>query len=90
MGLLSQISLPVGPVPLTLQTFGIYLIGVFLGEKRGLAAVAAYLIEGSLGLPVFAGGSFGLVHLFGLTGGYLPTFLPELFLLLSPKSSRLQ
>ncbi|MBI5544995.1 MAG: biotin transporter BioY [Deltaproteobacteria bacterium] len=71
----AAVPLPFSPVPLTLQTLAVLLAGMVLGWKRGALAVAAYLGEGFAGLPVFAGGSFGMVHLFGPTGGYLVGFV---------------
>ncbi|MGO9307937.1 MAG: biotin transporter BioY [Spirochaetia bacterium] len=65
------IPLPFTPVPVTLQTFAILLTGVLLGSRRGAIAAAAYVAEGSLGLPFFSGGTAGIAHLLGPTGGYL-------------------
>jgi biotin transport system substrate-specific component len=65
------IPLPFTPVPVTLQTFAILMTGCLLGSGRGALAVAAYVAEGSLGLPFFSGGTAGIAHLFGPTGGYL-------------------
>ncbi|MDD8017898.1 MAG: biotin transporter BioY [Bacteroidota bacterium] len=62
------------PVPFTLQTFFVLLSGAFLGTKNGFFSQATYIGVGALGLPVFAGGAFGLVKLFGPTGGYLFSF----------------
>jgi biotin transport system substrate-specific component len=68
-------NLPLSPVPITGQTFGVLLVALALGRVRASAVVLAYLLEGSAGLPVFAGGSAGLAKLMGLTGGYLIGFL---------------
>jgi len=65
------IYLPFTPVPVTLQTLAILLTGCLLGSGRGALAAAAYVVEGSLGLPFFSGGTAGIAHLFGPTGGYL-------------------
>jgi biotin transport system substrate-specific component len=62
------LPLPFTPVPLSLQNFGVLLVGLLLGSRRGFAAMLLYLAEGSAGLPVFAAGSAGV---FGPTGGYL-------------------
>lgn len=77
LALLSQISIPLyfTPVPLTLQTLGLQLIGAFLGKKRGSLAVLAYLAQGAIGLPVFAGGASGLAFLLGPQGGYFVGFI---------------
>jgi len=64
--------MPLTPVPLTLQNFGVLLVGLLLGSRRGLAALALYLIEGAAGMPVFnATGPGGVAQLFGITGGFL-------------------
>jgi len=66
------IPLPFTPVPLTLQNFGVLLVGLLLGSKRGFAALALYLAEGAIGMPVFnPTGAGGLTQLFGATGGFL-------------------
>lgn len=73
------IPLPFTPVPLTGQTLAVLLIGAALGSKRGAAAVALYLAEGSAGLPFFAGGASGFAVLTGATAGYLVGFLVAAF-----------
>jgi biotin transport system substrate-specific component len=65
------IPLPFTPVPVTLQTFAVLLTGCLLGSGRGALAVIAYIAEGSFGLPFFSGGTAGVAHLLGPTGGYL-------------------
>ena len=66
------IPLPFTPVPLTVQNFGVLLVGMLLGSKRGFAALLVYLAEGSIGLPVFnPTGPGGLAQLMGATGGFL-------------------
>ena len=66
------LPLPFTPVPLTLQNFGVVLIGLTLGSRRGFAALALYLAEGMAGLPVFSPtGPGGLAQLVGPTGGFL-------------------
>jgi biotin transport system substrate-specific component len=71
----SQIQVPFFPVPMTLQTLGVMLIGITFGFRLATATVALYLIEGLIGLPVFAGFSFGPAVFVGGTGGYLFGFL---------------
>ncbi len=66
---------PFSPVPITGQTLVVLLSGLFLGRKLGAAAVAAYLLQGAVGLPFFANGSSGFAVLVGPTGGYLFGFL---------------
>lgn len=82
IALCSQISIPLffSPVPLTLQTLSILLVGGMLGPKKGVASVLLYLVEGCSGLPVFAEGKFGLITFFGPTGGYLVGFVLQSYL----------
>jgi len=64
--------LPLTPVPLTVQNLAVLLVGLLLGRRRGFAALALYLLEGAVGLPVFnPNGAGGLAQLFGVTGGFL-------------------
>ena len=66
------VPLPFTPVPLTLQNFGVLLVGLTLGSRRGFAALALYLAEGMAGMPVFSPtGLGGLAQLAGPTGGFL-------------------
>lgn len=66
------VPLPFTPVPLTLQNFGVLLVGLALGRRRGFAALALYLLEGAAGLPVFnPTGPGGIAQLLGPTGGFL-------------------
>ncbi len=73
---LAPFAVPVGPVPVTLATLLVYLSVELLGWKWGTAAVAAYLLLGLAGLPVFSGYQGGPGPLFGPTGGYLAGYLP--------------
>ncbi len=69
------VPLPFTPVPLTLQNFGVLLIGLALGSRRGFAALALYLAEGLAGMPVFSpAGPGGLAQLLGPTGGFLMAY----------------
>lgn len=63
-----------GPVPITLQTFGVLLTGAVLGARRGFLAVLLYLVVGAAGLPVFSGGAAGLAVFSGPSVGYLIGF----------------
>jgi biotin transport system substrate-specific component len=64
--------MPLTPVPLTVQNLGVLLVGLLLGSRRGFAAMALYLAEGAVGLPVFnPTGPGGVAQLFGATGGFL-------------------
>lgn len=66
------VPLPFTPVPLTLQNFGVLLVGLTLGSRSGFAALALYLAEGAAGMPVFnPTGLSGAAQLFGVTGGFL-------------------
>jgi biotin transport system substrate-specific component len=76
----AQVVLPAWPVPATLQSLAVLLLGAAGGARLGMAAVGLYLIEGALGLPVFAGGGAGPAALAGPTGGYLLGFLPAAWL----------
>jgi biotin transport system substrate-specific component len=78
--LAAQIVIPVGPVPITGQTFAVLLTGALLGSRLGAMTMIAYLIEGASGLPFFSGGHGGLLHLMGPTGGYLIAFPAAAFI----------
>jgi len=66
------VPLPFTPVPLTLANFGVLLVGLSLGSRRGFAAAALYLSWGAMGLPVFASAGPGsFAQMLGPTGGYL-------------------
>ena len=80
VALSAQIVIPVGPVPITAQTFAVLLTGALLGSRLGAMALIVYLMEGTLGLPFFYGGSSGLAHLLGPTGGYLIAFPAAAFI----------
>src|SRR6476469_944957 len=66
--------LPLNPVPMTLQPLAVLAVGGLLGAGEGLSALVLYLLLGAAGLPVFAGGGSGPLHLAGPTGGYLLAF----------------
>lgn len=72
---LSQISIPIGPVPFTLQTLAVGLIASLYRPREALTSVALYLTLGAIGLPVFAGFSGGFASLFSSTAGFLWGFL---------------
>ena len=85
LAICSWIQIP-GPVPFTLQTFGVFAALGLLGGRRGTIAICVYLLLGAVGVPVFAGFTGGLGILFGATGGYLLGFLLSgLCILLSEK-----
>lgn len=74
------IYLPFSPVPITGQTFAVLFTGAVLGSKRGGLSLVLYILEGAIGLPVFAGGTGGFAVLFGPTAGYLIGFIPAAIL----------
>lgn len=71
IAVLAQISLPIGPVPFTLQNFAIGLIATVFRTREAVLSVALYLLLGAIGLPVFAGGGAGFHILVGPSAGYL-------------------
>ena len=73
---LSPWAVPVGGIPVTLATLGVYLAAGLLGAKGGTAAVGLYLAVGAVGAPVFSGFAGGAHQLVGLTGGFLWGYLP--------------
>lgn len=78
----SQVAfyLPFSPIPITGQTLAVLFIGAVLGSRRGGLSLALYVLEGLIGLPVFAGGTGGMAVLFGPTAGYLIGFIPAAIL----------
>jgi len=72
--LAAQVVIPLGPIPITGQTFVVLLTGALLGSRMGAMAMIVYLIEGASGLPFFSEARGGLLHLMGPTGGYLIAF----------------
>jgi biotin transport system substrate-specific component len=88
----AYIYIPLGftPVPITLQTFFVFLSGAILGKKLGPLSQASYLIMGTVGLPIFTAGGFGVLYLLGPTGGYILGFIAASYiigLMLKGKSS---
>jgi biotin transport system substrate-specific component len=71
----SYIVLPIGPVPVTLQVLFVLLAGAVLGAEMGALSVIIWILLGTFGLPVFAGGKAGPMVLLGPTGGYLLGFV---------------
>lgn len=71
----AQVSIPLLPVPLTLQTLAVLLVGLTLGSRLGALALATYVAEGAMGLPVFANGGAGVAALVGPTGGFIFGFI---------------
>jgi biotin transport system substrate-specific component len=75
------ISVPFFPVPMTMQTLAVLLVGGLLGPRLGVTSVASYLALGLAGAPVFHGGLAGPALLVGPTGGYLIGFIPAAYLM---------
>tara|TARA_B100000886_G_scaffold17275_1_gene11063 strand:+ start:1262 stop:1813 length:552 start_codon:yes stop_codon:yes gene_type:complete len=79
----SKVKIPFYPVPMTMQTLVVIVIGIAFGWKLGLATISLYLFEGILGMPVFSGTpekGIGLIYFTGPTMGYLIGFLVAVFL----------
>lgn len=70
----SYIQVPMIPVPMTMQTFAVTMIGALYGWRLGAVTILAWLAEAAVGLPVLAGGAGGLFYFAGPTGGYLLAF----------------
>jgi biotin transport system substrate-specific component len=75
LALSAKIQVPFWPVPMTMQSLVVLLIGFAFGSRLGAATLLAYLAEGFVGLPVFAGAAAGPLYMTGPTGGYLLGFL---------------
>ena len=75
LALSAQVSVPMWPVPMTLQTLAISMIGLAYGARLAAATLVVYLVQGAMGLPVFAGGAAGLPYMMGTTGGFLVGFV---------------
>jgi len=71
----AYLHFPLGPVPISLQVLFVLLAGFVLGPLSGFSAVCLYILAGLAGLPVFYGGTAGLAHVLGPTGGYIVGFL---------------
>ena len=81
VGAYLTVPIPIGPIPLVLQNLFVFLAGLLLGSRWGLASVGIYLLVGAIGLPVFVGGTGGLAHFLGPTGGYLFGFAAAAFVI---------
>lgn len=73
---IAPFTVPIGPIPVSLATFAVYLAGAVLGWKYGCASVICYLLSGMCGIPVFSGFSAGAAKLAGPTGGFLIGYIP--------------
>ncbi len=74
LALSSYVEVPMYPVPMTMQTFAVTLVGALYGWRLGAITIVAWLAEAMVGLPVLAGGASGILHFAGPTGGYLVSF----------------
>jgi len=77
----AYIAIPLGPVPMVLQNFFVLLTGLLLPPGAAVSTLFVYLFIGGLGIPVFAGGTGGVGHFFGPTGGYLLGYLPAVLVI---------
>lgn len=75
LGVMANIRIPIWPVPITMQTFGVFLVAFFFGSRKGLLTLILYLIVGVLGFGIFSGYNSGIGTLLGPTGGYIIGFL---------------
>lgn len=76
----SQLAIPVGPVPITLQTLGVLMIGFLLTPKNALLATSIYAVMGLAGLPVFSGFSGGLQSILVPSFGFVLAFIPAAYI----------
>ncbi len=76
----AQLVIPVGPIPITGQTFAVLLTGALLGSRLGAITMIVYLVEGASGLPFFRNFSGGFAHLLGPSAGYLIAFPAAAFI----------
>ena len=75
LAIIAKLRIPLWPVPITMQTFGVFTIAFFFGSFRGSVSLLAYALAGLLGLSVFAGYSSGLPVFLGPSGGYIIGFI---------------
>lgn len=75
MCVFSVMTIPIGPVPISMGIFGVMITAVILGPKKGTIAVAVYILLGAVGLPVFSGFKGGFQVLLGPTGGYIWSYI---------------
>lgn len=72
---MANIRIPLWPVPITMQTFGVFVIAFFFGSRKGFLSILAYVLAGIVGFGVFAGFKSGMAAIMGPTGGYIVGFL---------------
>lgn len=71
----SPITIPIGPIPVSMGIFAVMLTGIILGWKKGVLSVLVYLLIGLCGVPLFSGGKSGLAAFLGPTGGYIWSYI---------------
>ena len=71
LAITAQMRVPLWPVPITMQTFGVFVIAFFFGSKKGFLAFLSYILAGLVGFGVFAGYKSGMAVLLGPTSGYI-------------------
>ena len=71
----SVLTIPIGPVPISMGIFGVMLTAIILGPKKGTIAVIVYILLGAVGLPIFSGFRGGFQVLLGPTGGYIWSYI---------------
>ncbi len=81
LGICSQLIIPIKPVPITMQTAGLLIIGLLFPKKEAIAAVVGYTVLGSLGVPLFVKFGSGLSYLTGISGGYYFGFILSVYLM---------
>lgn len=74
LALSSWVSIPLAPIPITMQTYAVIVIGALFGARMGTATVMAWLLEAFVGMPVLAHGAAGAAAFFGTSAGYLFSF----------------
>jgi len=75
LAVMANIRIPLWPVPITMQTFGVFVIAFFFGSRKGLLSILAYILAGIVGFGVFAGHKSGVAVVMGPTFGYIAGFL---------------
>ncbi len=76
----SWITIPIGGIPITLQTFGIFATAYMLGTQRATIALSVYILLGAVGIPVFSGFGSGIGQVLGITGGYILGFFISIWI----------
>lgn len=88
LAICSQITIPLEPVPITLQTVAVMFIGLTYNRINAVSSILCYLTLGCLGIPIFKNFSFGINTIIGPTGGYLVGFLIAVYVMSKIKEFR--